>query len=103
MLSRALSILLVEDDDGDAKAVERSFRKSMGVHPVVRAVDGLDALDILKGANGKTKSPSPCILLVDLNMPRMNGIQLIKALREDEHLKQSIIFMLTTSKSETDK
>jgi CheY-like chemotaxis protein len=100
---KQLNILLVEDDDGDAKALERSFRKAKVANPILRATDGLDALDILRGMNGKTKPPSPCILLVDLNMPRMNGIQLVKALREDEALKHSIIFILTTSKSEQDK
>jgi CheY-like chemotaxis protein len=70
---------------------------------MLRAIDGLDALDILKGINGKVKPPPPCLLLVDLNMPRMNGLQLIKELRDDENLKHSIIFILTTSKSEEDK
>src|SRR6266700_2865295 len=102
ILMKPLSILLVEDDDGDAKAIERSFRKVKVANPIVRAIDGLDALEILKGKNGKVNPPKPCLLLIDLNMPRMNGLQLIKALREDENLKTSIIFILTTSKSEQD-
>ena len=100
---KALSILLVEDDDGDAKAIERAFKKAKIANTIVRAVDGVEALDILRGTNGKTKPPSPSILLVDLNMPRMNGIQLVKALREDEALRNSIVFILTTSKQDEDK
>ena len=101
--AKALSILLVEDDDGDAKAIQRAFTKAKIANTIVRAVDGIEALDILRGTNGKTKPPSPSILLVDLNMPRMNGIQLVKALREDEALRHTIVFILTTSKQDEDK
>jgi CheY-like chemotaxis protein len=101
--SRPVNIVLVEDDDGDAKAVRRAFQKAKIANPFVRAVDGLDALDILRGANGKAKVAAPYLLLVDLNMPRMGGIQLIRALRADEQLRQSIAFILTTSSSDDDK
>ena len=101
--SRPLNILLVEDDDGDAKAVQRAFQKAKIANPILRAVDGLEALDILKGSNGKAKLPPPYMLLVDLNMPRMSGIQFVKALREDDELRHSIAFILTTSKREEDK
>jgi len=100
---KPLNILLVEDDDGDAKAIQRAFQKARIANAIVRAVDGLEALEMLKGINGKTKPPSPHILLVDLNMPRMNGIQLVEALRADEELRRSIVFILTTSKREEDK
>ncbi|MDB5522240.1 MAG: two-component system response regulator [Rhizobium sp.] len=100
---KSLNILLVEDDDGDAKAVQRAFAKAKIANPIVRAIDGVEALEMLKGENGRTRLISPFILLIDLNMPRMNGIQLVKALRDDEDLKHSIAFMLTTSKREEDK
>ena len=100
---KPLNILLVEDDDGDAKAVQRAFHKAKIANPILRAVDGMDALDMLRGANGKEKPQDPLILLVDLNMPRMNGIQFVKALREDEKLRHSIAFILTTSKRDEDK
>jgi len=100
---KPLNILLVEDDDGDAKAMERAFIKARIANPIVRVVDGVDALDLLKGTNGKTKIPSPNILIVDLNMPRMNGIQLVQAIRADEEIRQAIVFVLTTSKREEDK
>jgi CheY-like chemotaxis protein len=98
-----LSILLVEDDDGDAKAVQRAFLKAKIVNPILRAVDGIEALETLRGTNGRAKPASPYILLVDLNMPRMNGIELVQALRADQTLHHSIVFMLTTSKREEDK
>jgi CheY-like chemotaxis protein len=103
MNSKPLNILLVEDDDGDAKAVQRAFHKARIANQIVRALDGIEALEMLKGARGKTKMPSPYLLLVDLNMPRMNGIQLVQALRADVDLRHAIIFILTTSKREEDK
>ncbi len=103
-VSRAqLSILLIDDDDVDAKALERAFRREEIASRIVRAVDGIEALEMLKGTNGKTKPPSPCILLIDLNMPRMNGLELVQAIRADEELRRSIIFVLSTSKRDEDK
>jgi CheY-like chemotaxis protein len=98
-----LNILLVEDDDGDAKALQRAFKKAKIANPILRAVDGIEAIEMLKGTNGKKKAPSPILLLVDLNMPRMNGIQLLQALRKDEDLRHSMVFVLTTSKRDEDK
>ncbi len=100
---KSVNILLVEDDDGDAKAVRRAFQKSKIANPIIRAVDGEAALELLRGQNGMSKPPTPVILLVDINMPRMNGIDFVKALRADEALCHSIVFMLTTSKREEDK
>lgn len=98
-----LNILLVEDDDGDAKAVKRAFSREKIANQIVRAEDGIEALELLRGQNGKEKLPSPFIILVDLNMPRMGGIELIEEIRNDAELNKSIIFVLTTSKSEEDK
>jgi CheY-like chemotaxis protein len=102
-VAKGVSILLVEDDDGDAKAMERAFRRAKIANPLHRAIDGYDALDLLRGEHGKQKLPQPYLLLVDLNMPRMNGIQLLEELRRDPVLKRTIAFVLTTSKREEDK
>ena len=98
-----IRILLVEDDDGDAKAVERTFLKARIANPLLRAKDGVEAMEILKGSESQAPLESPYLLLVDLNMPRMNGIQLVTAIREDPSLHESIIFMLTTSNRAEDK
>jgi CheY-like chemotaxis protein len=100
---KPINIVLVEDDDIDAEAVQRAFQKSKIANPIIRAVDGLHALEMLTGMDAKARVSSPYMLLVDLNMPRMNGIQLVQALRADANLRHSIVFMLTTSKREEDK
>jgi CheY-like chemotaxis protein len=101
--TRAVTVLLVDDDDGDAKSVQRAFRSARIANPIVRAIDGIDALEILRGSNGKTKLTPPYLLLVDLNMPRMNGIELVEAMRRDRDLHGRIVFVLTTSSRDEDK
>jgi CheY-like chemotaxis protein len=98
-----IRILLVEDDDGDAKAVERTFLKARIANPIVRARDGVEAMEILKGTDKQPPLERPYMLLVDLSMPRMDGIQLVTAIRQDLDLHEAIIFMLTTSNREEDK
>lgn len=97
-----INILLVEDDDGDAKAVKRAFKSEKIANNLVRAIDGVEALEFLRGTNGNEKLKKPYLLLVDLNMPRMDGISLVKELRKDDALKDTIIFILTTSKKDED-
>lgn len=100
---RAINILLVEDDDGDAKALQRAFRKIKIANTIFRATDGVEALEILKGSHDTIKIQHPFLLLVDINMPRMNGIELIQTLRNDQEFHNTIIFVLTTSKLDEDK
>jgi CheY-like chemotaxis protein len=103
MSGSELNILLVEDDDGDAKAMQRAFRRAEIAYPMRRAVDGVEALEILRGENGREKLKQPYLLLVDINMPRMNGIQFLQAVRADPELRRAVAFVLTTSKREEDK
>lgn len=93
------TILLVEDDDVDAKSVERAFKKLKIVNLIVRAKDGMIALELLK----KCEVSKPYLILLDLNMPRMGGLEFLAEIRKDEGLKNSVVFVLTTSKDDEDK
>lgn len=93
-----VTLLLVEDDDVDAMAVERSFSKCHIGNPLIRATDGLDALHKLR--NGEI--PRPFVVLLDLQMPRMNGLEFLEIVRSDSKLEDLVIFVLTTSKAEED-
>lgn len=95
-------ILMVEDDEVDLEAALRAFDQKKITNPLTVAGDGLEALDILRGQNGHERLPRPYIILLDLNMPRMNGIEFLKHLRNDPELKSSVVFVLTTSKNEED-
>lgn len=94
-----VTILLIEDDDVDAMGVKRALKTMKIANALFRAKDGVEAFEMLKGEN---PIPRPFIILLDLNMPRMNGLEFLQALRADPVLQDSIVFVLTTSKSEED-
>lgn len=98
-----VSILLVEDDDVAAEAVERSLRKHEVDFPLVWAEDGAVALQILRGEHPSKSITGPCIILLDLNMPRMNGFEFLQELRADKRLEGNVVFVLTTSDSDRDR
>lgn len=100
---KPVSILLVEDDQVDAKAFMRAMETQRISNPVIRAKDGVEAWEILKGMHGDTPLARPHIIILDINMPRMSGIELLRKLRGDEDLRDSIVFVLTTSNDEQDK
>ena len=74
----AVRVLLIEDDSIDAEAVERAFRKQRIANPITVARDGVEALSILRGTDGRERLVRPYLILLDLNMPRMNGIEFLE-------------------------
>jgi len=99
MNGKSVKILVAEDDDVDFMAIQRSFAKLKIANEILRAIDGLDALKILRGG----ALTRPYIILLDLNMPRMDGFEFLKALRSDPKLRMDIVFVLTTSRADEDK
>jgi CheY-like chemotaxis protein len=93
----AMNILLVEDDDVAAEAVLRGLRRHAPECHVTLAEDGLVALQILRGQHDTHRISKPHIVLLDLNMPRMNGFEFMKELRADSELRGTVVFVLTTS------
>ncbi len=100
---KEVSILLVDDDDVDAKAVQRSLKKLKIANPYYRVRNGKEAVDFLKGENGMTSLDKPYIILLDLNMPDMGGIEFLEVIRDDPIVKDAIVFVLTTSSSDEDR
>lgn len=95
---REVSLLMIEDDDIDATAMKRALHKLKLLNPVYRARDGLEGIELLRAG----EVPSPYIILLDLNMPRMNGLEFLEEIRSDPTLTHSVVFVLTTSKSDED-
>ena len=102
-MERTVHILLAEDDLIDEKAFLRAIAKLRIKNPVTVARDGAEAWEILKGGNGRPPLPRPNLLVLDINMPRMNGLELLGRIRDDSELHDSIVFMLTTSNDDADK
>ena len=100
MKERMLNILLVEDDEVDVMNVQRAFRTNRIANPLFVAENGEQALQMLRG--GQVPSERRLVLL-DLNMPRMNGIEFLRALRADPELRLTTVVVLTTSNDERDR
>jgi CheY-like chemotaxis protein len=98
-----LNVLLVEDDDVAAEAVVRGLRRHAPDCPVIVAQDGFVALQILRGQLDTHRLGTPHVVLLDLNMPRMNGFEFLKALRADPELRGTVVFVLTTSDTQADR
>ena len=100
----SLNILLVEDDDVDIMTLQRAFKRNNIMNPLYIANNGLEALDLLRGTNGVQKIiPAPRIILLDINMPKMNGLEFLKEMRQDPALKTISVFVLTTSNDDKDR
>jgi len=92
-------ILLVEDDRVDAMTVKRALKDLKVTNPLVNTPNGEEALGHLRNDSNK----KPCVILLDLNMPRMNGIELLKIIKADDELKKIPVVVLTTSQDTHDK
>lgn len=95
--SKVVTILLVEDDEIDVRALRWAFDKLKIANPLVIARDGVEAWQML------AELPRPYLVITDINMPRMNGIELLRKIRQSTDFRDSIVFMLTTSNDEQDK
>src|ERR1700678_3970914 len=99
-------ILLVEDDDVDAELASRAFQQAKVKNPLVRVRDGLDALDYLF-ARGKYAARDahdlPVFVLLDLNIPKISGLRVLEAIREDESIRHLPVIILTSSGEERDR
>ena len=101
-----IKILLVEDDDGHARLIERNLRKVNLINPIERVRDGLEALDYLHNEGRLHRSASasrpPQLVLLDINMPRMDGIEALERIKADEHLRCLPVIMLTSTDNQAE-
>lgn len=99
MSEKLVNILLVEDDEVDVMNVKRAFLKNNIKNPLFIAGNGVEALEMLDNSI----VPLPRIIILDINMPKMNGIEFLKIVRETEKLKNISVFVMTTSNEDSDK
>lgn len=97
---QVINLLLVEDDEVDVMNIKRAFKKNDIENPLHVSGNGVEALEYLKSP---TTLPLPKIILLDINMPKMNGIEFLTEIRKDEELKSLTVFVMTTSNSDSDK
>lgn len=93
-----VSILVVEDDDVDAAAIERGLQRARVANPIIRVKDGNEALAAMRG-EVETELREPFLVLLDLHLPTMSGAECLQEMRKDARLLDTIVFVLTTSNS----
>jgi CheY-like chemotaxis protein len=102
-MNAAINFLLVEDDEVDVKNVQRAFKRNNINNPLFVAGNGEEALERLRGNGNSPIIPLPQVILLDLNMPKMGGLEFLQELRKDPRFKSLSVFVLTTSDEERDK
>ncbi|MCW8962609.1 MAG: response regulator [Gammaproteobacteria bacterium] len=104
MLNTDETILLIEDDRVDIMTVQRALKRNKISNPLYVARTGLEAFGMLRGEDGFDKlSPPPALILLDLNLPKMSGIEFLRELRGDQELKELRIIVLTSSNEPKDQ
>jgi two-component system response regulator len=106
MMIREQTILLVEDNDDDAELAALAFHRANITNPLIRARDGVEALDYLFGRGKHAKrdvGDLPAVTLLDLNLPKVSGLEVLKAIRADERTKHLPIVILTSSNEDKDR
>lgn len=98
-MEKLVNILLVEDDEVDVMNVKRAFKKGNVSNPLFVANNGIEALKLLE----ENSMANPKIILLDLNMPKMGGIEFLEVIRKKDQFKNISVFVMTTSNEESDK
>jgi CheY-like chemotaxis protein len=102
MLIRTFNILLVEDNPADIRLVEEAFKESDINTELSVVKDGVEAMEFLKQGENYKDAPIPDLILLDLNLPRKDGREVLKEIKEDKDLKHIPVVILTTSSTEED-
>ncbi|HWJ29712.1 MAG TPA: response regulator [Flavisolibacter sp.] len=102
-MSKVVNILLVEDDQLDVMNIKRAFDKLNILYRLTVAKNGEEALDVLEGKNAESMYTLPDFILLDINMPRMNGLELLQIIKNNETWKNIKCFIITTSDETQDK
>lgn len=104
MEEKQTSVLLIDDDEVDVMTVKRAFKKNNITNPLYVAVNGVEALAMLRGKEMPKLLPGQRrLILLDLNMPKMGGIEFLRELRADPELRALPVIVLTTSNEDKDK
>lgn len=103
MPEQIINVLLVEDDEVDVMNVRRAFKKANIKNPIFTASNGYEALEILRDTSDTKMPAERRLVLLDLNMPKMGGIEFLQELRSDQQLRATPVVVMTTSNQDKDR
>ncbi len=103
MKGRPVNFLLVEDDDAHAELIQLALDENRVSNRIVRVSDGVEAMSLLRNRAGFNPAKLPDVILLDLKLPRMDGLEVLAAIKGDESLKMLPVVILTTSAAESDR
>lgn len=97
-----MEVLLVEDNPGDVRLTQEAFKDGRVFVNLTVAMDGVEAIDILRHKGEHNNKPRPDLILLDLNLPKKNGREVLEEIKADDDLKRIPVIVMTTSKAEQD-
>ena len=100
--SRRVEVLLVEDNPGDVRLTQEALKDGRVMVNLTVAADGVEAMEVLKRRGIHASTPRPDLILLDLNLPRKNGREVLEEIKADDELKRIPVIVMTTSKAEQD-
>ena len=98
-MTMPVTIIMVEDDEGHARLIEKNIRRAGVTNEIVPFSDGTSAVAFLLGkdGSGRENAGRPLLMLLDLNLPDMTGVDILKIVKENEHIKRTPVVILTTT------
>ena len=99
---KPIEILLVEDNAGDIRLTQEALKESHLIVNLSIVRDGMEAMDFLRGKGQHANKPAPDLILLDLNLPRKDGREVLEEIKNDAELKRIPVVVLTTSEAESD-
>jgi CheY-like chemotaxis protein len=101
-MTKHVTIVMIEDDEGHARLIEKNIRRAGVLNDIMPFADGISALSYLFGADGSGAGHAgrAVLILLDLNLPDMSGVEILRRLKANEHLKRSPVVVLTTTDDE---
>ncbi|MDZ4799195.1 MAG: response regulator [Bryobacteraceae bacterium] len=100
--TRPVEVLLVEDNPGDVRLTQEALKDGRVLVNLTVAVDGVEALEMLKSSGSFSGRPRPDLILLDLNLPRKSGREVLEEIKADDELKRIPVIVMSTSKAEQD-
>ena len=98
-MTMSVTIIMIEDDEGHARLISKNLQRAGVSNPIKAFRDGTSAVDFLLGPDktGAVNANTPMLILLDLNLPDMTGVEILKIIKENEHLKRAPVVVLTTT------